>query len=106
VNARERGRVRRRLLVGLRRVIAAGGHVAADVRHPASLPLRARRSNDPLINQLPIAFLCVAQGELIAAGQVERVVVGRTVLLRPVDGWAAPVISLASRRTQHPGGPT
>jgi hypothetical protein len=103
VNARERGRLRRRLLLGMQRVLADGGEIRADVADRSSLVQRAARCNDPSVNKLPIATLCALQGELVAAGMAIRVVVGRTVLLRPVDRWCAPIVHLASRRHSEPG---
>jgi hypothetical protein len=119
VNAKDRGRLRRRLLVGLRRVITVGGVVMADVKHKTSLANRARHSTDPSLVETPFAILCAAQHELVESGQVVIVVVGGRRLIRPVDGplylgeaggcgarWTAPVVDLATRRQRRPGGPT
>jgi hypothetical protein len=82
----ERQDLRYRLLIGLRRVLQNGGKVPADEMHPASMPNRARRSPDAMINRVPLNDLYVAQSELIDTGQVVRVEVARRCLLRPDDG--------------------
>jgi hypothetical protein len=78
--------LRYRMLMGLRRVLQNGAQVAADPMSPLSMPSRARRSPDRLINWVPLNDLYRAQDDLIETGQVVVVVVGGEVLLRPADG--------------------
>lgn len=78
--------LRYRLLAGIKRVVLNGGRVPADEMHRESMPNRARRSADTMINRLPLNDLYVAQNELIDSGQVVRVEVAKRCLLRPADG--------------------
>jgi hypothetical protein len=86
LTTQERLDLRYRLLMGLKRVLLQGARVPADTMAPSSMPNRARRSPDPLINRVPLNDLYQAQDDLIEAGQVVRVDVGRKMLLRPADG--------------------
>jgi hypothetical protein len=82
----DRMELRYRLLAGVKRVLQNGGRVPADEMHRESMPNRARRSPDVLINRIPLNDLYVAQSELIDAGQLVRVDVAKRCLLRPADG--------------------
>jgi hypothetical protein len=75
-----------RLLSGVKRVLQNGGRVPADEMHRESMPARARRSPDALINRIPLNDLYVEQQALIDAGQLVRVSVQNRCLLRPADG--------------------
>jgi hypothetical protein len=82
----DRIELRYRLLSGVKRVLQNGGKIPADEMHRESMPSRARRSPDALINRIPLNDLYVAQSELIDAGQLVRVSVQNRCLLRPADG--------------------
>lgn len=82
----DRIELRYRLLAGVKRVLQNGGRVPADEMHRESMPNRARRSPDAMINRIPLNDLYVAQTELIDAGQLVRVNVRNVCLLRPADG--------------------
>jgi len=86
LTTQERLDLRYRMLMGLKRVLHNGAKVPADTMSPMSMPSRARRSPDPLINRVPLNDLYQAQDDLIEAGQVVRVDVGRKMLLRPAEG--------------------
>jgi hypothetical protein len=82
----DRVELRYRLLAGCKKVLQNGGKIPADEMHRESMPSRARRSPDAMINRIPLNDLYVAQAELIDAGQLVRVDVARRCLLRPADG--------------------
>lgn len=82
----DRTELRYRLLAGCKKVLQNGGKIPADEMHKESMPSRARRSPDAQINRIPLNDLYVAQAELIDAGQLVRVDVGKRCLLRPADG--------------------
>lgn len=86
VNENNRTELRYRLLMGLKRQLQHGNIVPADVEHKNSMPHRARRSPDGEINWVPMNDLYRLQDDLIDAGQVVLVEVGKKVLLRPADG--------------------
>ncbi len=86
LNQQERLDLRYRMLIGLRNQLQNGAKVPADTMSPMSMPSRARRSTDPLINRVPLNDLYQAQQDLIEAGQVVRVDVARKMLLRPAEG--------------------
>jgi RecA-family ATPase len=79
-----------RLLQGLRNVRANGAHVPADEMLLASLPNRARRSPDPMVNHIALNDLYAAQAELITSGRVVRVSVGGKCMLRPAKEFYYP----------------
>jgi RecA-family ATPase len=79
----ERTDLEYRLLQGLRNVRANGANVPADEMLAASMPNRARRSADPMLNKIALNDLYAAQAELIAGGRVVRVSVGGKCMLRP-----------------------
>lgn len=78
--------LRYRLLIGMKRILQNGGRVPADEMDAKSMPNRARRSTDERINRIPLNELYRAQQDMIEAGQLVRVDVGRKCLLRPHDG--------------------
>lgn len=82
----DRIELRYRLLAGVKRVLQNGGRVPADEMHRESMPARARRSPDAMINRIPLNDLYVEQQALLDAGQLVRVNVGQRCLLRPADG--------------------
>jgi hypothetical protein len=56
----------------------------------ASLPNRARRSPDPMVNHIALNDLYAAQAELITSGRVVRVSVGGKCMLRPAKEFYYP----------------
>lgn len=77
-----------RLLEGMRRAISLGAKLSADELSSTSMPSRARRSPDPMINRLPLNDLYKAQQELIDSGMAVLVSVESRVLIRPASGPA------------------
>jgi len=88
LNQTERLDLRYRLLQGLKRVMENGAQVVADEMHPKSMPSRARRV--PELSRVALNDLYRAQAEMLQAGQVVRVAVGRWCLLRPAEGPGYP----------------
>lgn len=86
LNDIERQDLKYRLLQGLRRVLLNGAKIPADELANGSLPNRARRSGDPMINRVPLNDLYRAQQDLIDSGQIKRVGVAKRCLLRPAEG--------------------
>lgn len=86
LNHTERQDLEYRLLAGLKRVRDNGSMVPADELASTSLPNRARRAADPLLNRIALNDLYQAQEDLIASGRVIRVAVQRKCMLRPADG--------------------
>jgi hypothetical protein len=82
----DRAELRYRLLAGVKRVVMNGGRVPADELHKESMPNRARRSPDTMINRVAFNDLYVEQQALIDSGQLVRVDVAHKCLLRPADG--------------------
>lgn len=84
----ERQDLEYRLLQGLRYVLQNGAEVPADESSPKSMPARARRSPEPMLNRISIADLSAAQRALIETGRVVRVEVAKKCLIRPAEGPA------------------
>jgi hypothetical protein len=78
--------LRYRLLAGIKRTILNGGRVPADEMHRESMPNRARRSPETMLNTVAFNDLYTEQQALIDAGQLVRVEVQRACCLRPLDG--------------------
>lgn len=79
----ERTDLEYRLLEGLRNMRANGAHVTADELLQGSLPHRARRSANPMLNQIALNDLYATQAELLATGRIVRVSLAGKCLLRP-----------------------
>jgi hypothetical protein len=86
LNHVERADLEYRVLAGVKHVIANGGKIPADTILPASIPYRARRSPNQMINRVALNDLVAAQEALVEAGRLVRVSVGKRCLLRPQDG--------------------
>ena len=78
-----------RLLIGLKRLNANGTAPPADPLLPKSLPWRAKRST-PEYREWPIVWLADAVDRLIAAGQVVRVELRGSIVVRCADATPIP----------------
>lgn len=83
----QRQDMRYHLLGSMKRFINNGGQIYADPSNQRrGLPALARRSPNVDLNRITLNDIELMQQEMLDAGQIEKVKLGKAVLLRPTDG--------------------